>query len=99
MGGLDIDLLAAEPFEADRAEPNGSSIAVLAEYNGGRLVLAADAHADGLVESRRSLAGSEGGRLRCEAFKLTHHGNKHSVSKELLDQISCPRFLVSTNGA
>lgn len=99
FGRVDIDELASQPFTPDRAEPNGSSIAVLATYGGRRVLLAADAHADRLIESVRPLAAAEGGRLRLDALKLPHHGSKFNVSSELLDLVFCPRYLVSTNGS
>jgi hypothetical protein len=99
MGRIDIDQLAAQPFTHDRAEPNGTSIAVLAKYGKRCVLLAADAHADRMVDSLRPLAAAEGGRLRLDALKLPHHGSEHNVSEELLDLISCSRFLVSTNGS
>jgi beta-lactamase superfamily II metal-dependent hydrolase len=97
MGGLDIETLAEEPFEADRTVPNGTSIAVLAEYQGRRALLAADAHPDRLVESL--LARTEGCPAPLDAFKLPHHGSKRNVSRELLESVSCPRYLISTNGS
>ncbi|MGA2686701.1 MAG: hypothetical protein ABSE85_01395, partial [Candidatus Korobacteraceae bacterium] len=51
FGHIDIDKLAALPFQEDHSEPNGTSIALLAEYRNKRLLLAADAHPDLLEES------------------------------------------------
>jgi beta-lactamase superfamily II metal-dependent hydrolase len=99
FGRVDIDQLADQPFIPDRSEPNGTSIAILARYGAQRILLAADAHADRLIESVRPLATAEGGRLRLDAFKLPHHGSKYNVCPELLDLVSCPRYLVSTNGS
>jgi beta-lactamase superfamily II metal-dependent hydrolase len=99
MGGIDIDTLAELSFEADRTLSNGTSIAVLVEYQGRRVLLAADAHPDRLIASVRSLAAVEGRRLVLDAFKLPHHGSQRNISRELVEAVSCPRYLISTNGS
>jgi hypothetical protein len=99
MGRIDIDGLAETPFAADRTEPNGTSIAFLAEFHGRRALFAADAHADRLEQSLQPIASAEGGRVRLDAFKLPHHGSQHNVSPRLLDLVDCQRYLVSTDGS
>jgi hypothetical protein len=97
FGRPDIDELAATPFKDDHSEANGSSIALLAEFDGRRVLLGADAHSEVLTPSVKALAG--GGRLRLDALKVPHHGSAHNLSPELLSAIDCKRFLVSTNGS
>lgn len=97
MGPIDVDTLAASQFEDDHAEANGTSIALLAEFAGRRVLLSADAHGDVLTASLKTLAN--GGRLKLDAFKIPHHGSAHNLSREMLDLIECKRFLVSTNGS
>jgi beta-lactamase superfamily II metal-dependent hydrolase len=99
MGSIDIDRLAEQPFEADRTVPNGTSIAVLVAYEGRRVLLAADAHPDRLIESLQALTAVEGRRPTLDAFKLPHHASRRNVSRELLESVSCPRYLISTNGS
>lgn len=98
FGLLDIEKLAASPFQADPGEPNGSSIALLAQYNGKTALLAADAHADRVIESINLLKKSAR-RLKVDVFKIAHHGSERNTSKELLQLLDCRRFLVSTNGS
>jgi hypothetical protein len=38
------------------------------------------------------------GRLRLDAFKLSHHGSMGNVNEDLLSLVECPRWIVSTNG-
>ncbi|MCO7500265.1 hypothetical protein NJG17_10175 [Stenotrophomonas maltophilia] len=97
-GTVNVEKLAAQPFRPDRTVPNGSSIALLAEFNGARVLLAGDAHADRLISSLKVLLREEG-RLRLDAFKLSHHGSSGNTSRELLDLVECSRYLVSTNGS
>jgi beta-lactamase superfamily II metal-dependent hydrolase len=98
---FDLEALAATPTKKDPSAPNGSSIAILAEYNGHAVLLTGDAYADVLVESIRQLQrerGAEGRKLKLDAVKLSHHGSAHGTTTGLLDQIECPRYLVSSNG-
>lgn len=99
FGGLpDVEKLVAKPLKPDTTRPNGSSIALLAEYGGIRVLLGADAHIDRIVSSLQALV-ADGDRLRLDAFKLAHHGSSGNVSQELLELIECPRYLISTNGS
>jgi hypothetical protein len=83
----------------DRTPANGSSIAVLAEYGGCAILLAADAHARVLARNLRRLADErEVPTIALDAFKLPHHGSMRNLTPEVLDQVTCRRFLFSTNG-
>lgn len=96
----DVDELAHAEFETDGSEPNGSSIAFVAEYEGKRVLFSGDAHAPVLVAGiERLLAGSGESRLTLDAIKLPHHGSKYNLSQELLELVECRRFLISTNGS
>lgn len=99
FGSFKIDTAASEAFVKDSSKPNGSSIALLLEYEDKRLLLAGDAHADILMESIKPLAERAGGKLPIDAFKVSHHGSDGNTSHELLDLISCPCYLISTNGS
>lgn len=100
FGPVDVEALAAEPFEKDHAEPNGSSIAILLENGGKRALLSGDAYADVLIESIDRLLDESGeDRLSVDLFKLPHHGSRKNVSKELLEKLDCPRYVFSTNGS
>jgi beta-lactamase superfamily II metal-dependent hydrolase len=94
---LNVSQLAASPFETDTAVANGSSIALLLEYDDRRCVLAGDAHPAVLEAALKPLC--RGRRLRLDAFKLSHHGSGHNTSPDLLKMVSCGRFLFSTNGS
>ena len=83
----------------DCGVPNGTSIAVLAEFRGAAALLSADAHAPVLAGSIRSLLKKRRGeRLKLDAFKVSHHASQNNLSTELLELLDCPRYLVSTNG-
>jgi beta-lactamase superfamily II metal-dependent hydrolase len=89
--------LAARPQQADRTAANGSSIAFLAEHpDGSRVLFAADAHADVLVQSLRRLWHGNG--YPVSLVKAPHHGSAHNVSAGLVAAVTCGDWLFSTNG-
>ncbi|MEM7203898.1 MAG: hypothetical protein AAF628_26785 [Planctomycetota bacterium] len=97
FGAIDIEELAEEPFEEDGSPANGTSIALLAEHGGQRVLLAGDAHPSLLLGSLRRFGG--GDPVALDAFKVPHHGSRKNVSKELLAMIDCQRYVFSTNGS
>ncbi len=95
----DVDKLADAPFKADTAAPNGSSIAVLAEYQGKSVLLGADAHAPLLVASiQKLLKQRKADKLKLDAFKVSHHASQNNLNIELMKLLDCHRYLISTNG-
>lgn len=95
----DIDGLADTPFKGDRGAPNGTSIALLAEFGGASVLLAADAHAPVLESSIQTLlAQRHASRLTVDLFKVSHHGSQNNVSSTLIRLLDCSRYLISTNG-
>ncbi len=98
LGAPPVDQWAQARFTSDRAKPNGSSIAMLVEYDGARLLLAADAFAPLLSASLARLPGAADGPLALEAFKLSHHGSRNNTSIELVRAVRCRNWIVSSNG-
>jgi beta-lactamase superfamily II metal-dependent hydrolase len=100
----DVPWLADEknrPFKEDAAPPNGSSIAVLAEFAGRAVLLGADAHPSVLEAAIQLLLKARGGakKLHLDAFKVSHHGSQNNLSPALLKLLDCKNYLLSTNGA
>jgi beta-lactamase superfamily II metal-dependent hydrolase len=110
--GVRLDLLGGDPIrewadsqteDLDDTAANGSSIALVAEYEDDgvtkRCLLAGDAHGPVLAEGIRRLADQLGEtRLRLDAFKLPHHGSLRNVTREVVEAVDCRRYLFSTNG-
>ncbi|HET9755179.1 MAG TPA: hypothetical protein VFP66_01650 [Candidatus Limnocylindrales bacterium] len=91
--------IAARPFSEERTETNASSIGVLLEYHGRRLLLGADARADVLARNLRRLSRQRAETpFRVDAYKVAHHGSENNTSNDLLSTIACPAYLFSTNG-
>jgi hypothetical protein len=94
LGGIDVDALAQARFKPDPAEANGSSIALIAEYEGRRVLCGADAHAPVLLRSLARLRPD----FKLDAFKIAHHGSTHNTSRELVQAVPCSNYLISSNG-
>jgi beta-lactamase superfamily II metal-dependent hydrolase len=99
-GEIDVEARADAPFEPDRAEANGSTIAVLAEFEGASAILAGDGFPEVIARNvARLLRERDTRRLAIDAFKLPHHGSRYNVSNDLLSLVSCGRYLFSSSGA
>ena len=100
LGGLlDVEDLIERPYKSDTKEPNGSSIAFLAEHDGRSVLFTGDAHPPVLEQSIERLLAERGQTtLPLDAFKISHHGSKNNTSARLLKLVDCRRFLISTNG-
>ena len=92
----DLEDLATESDGKDGSAANGSSIALLLEYEDRKLILAGDAFSDDLVEGIKAVSPDE--RLHLDLFKLPHHGSKKNVHIELVESVDCDRWLISTDG-
>jgi beta-lactamase superfamily II metal-dependent hydrolase len=95
----DLEGLAAAASDLDRSAPNASSIVLLVEYAGRRVLLAGDSTPDALVPALERLVAERNlTRLRLDAFKLPHHASRNNVTRELLRLVDADRSLVSTDG-
>lgn len=94
-----VPKLATLPFKNDTSAPNGSSIALLAEFEGKAVLLTGDAYATVLTQSIRRLLQSRGEqKLSLDACKISHHGSRGNTNRELLELLDCNRYLISCNG-
>jgi beta-lactamase superfamily II metal-dependent hydrolase len=96
---LDVEELADVPLLPDTAPANGSTIAVLAEFDGKSCLLTGDAHPDVFEEGLERLCKDRRTeRIAVTALKVPHHGSRFNVSKGALDLIETDQYLFSTNG-
>jgi len=95
-GPPDVEALADERFSLDGSHANGSSIAVMAEFEGRKLLLSGDAHPDVLVATLPRW--SPDAKPTFDVFKLPHHGSKANVNAEVVKAIDCASFVFSSNG-
>jgi beta-lactamase superfamily II metal-dependent hydrolase len=99
LGGVNVNELADEPFREDTSVANGSSIVLLAEYEGHRCLLAADTFPSTIMAALSRLDDRHGSRLNLSLVKVPHHGSMKNNSKDLYRVIDCPRYLISTDGS
>lgn len=93
---IDVDALLKTTCDEDRSVANGSSIAFLFSFGNASLLLAADAHANVLLETASVL---DGGLPRSvDVLKLPHHGSAANVTVDLLKAFPTKIYIVSTNG-
>lgn len=81
---------------ADDSIPNRSSIALMLEFEGKRVILAADAYAK-VIKDGLSQHLPDGGSVNL--LKVSHHGSKRNTDSELLTSIACTKFLITTSGS
>jgi beta-lactamase superfamily II metal-dependent hydrolase len=93
---IDVEALATGKFKSDNTPPNGSSIAFVATYDGRSVLFAADAFPGVLTASLARMSDAQ--RKKISVLKMPHHGSRSNVSSELVDALSCNRYLVSTSG-
>ena len=95
----DVEDYAASHFKGDSSEANGSSICVLAQFDGHSAVLTGDGHAEVIAASLAKLRMPNGDPVKVDAFKLSHHGSRGTHSVEVMQHIRCKRFLISSDGS
>ena len=93
---VDLEILAEERTRSDKAPANGSSIVLLLEYDGRKILLSGDAFPDDVIAGINSIPSA--GQLQLDAFKLPHHGSKKNITKSLIESVDCERWLLSTDG-
>jgi beta-lactamase superfamily II metal-dependent hydrolase len=96
-----LEALAARVTPTDKAPANGSSIAILLEHRGASVLLSADAFPTVLAPALKALAHSRGAGspLVFDAIKVSHHGSRGNVTRELLQEAVARHYILSTNNA
>lgn len=77
---VQVELLSAD---GNASKTNDSSVVLMVEYRGRRILLAADME-DGLADT---LIDRYGSALRADVFKAGHHGGSGTSSQRLLDTV------------
>jgi hypothetical protein len=103
MGGAlpplpDVEKLAEEDFTTALTEANGSSIALLAEYQETRMLFTGDAEAEDLMAALDRLVGKDQ-PIDVDVFQVPHHGSRHNLSPDLAARVNTPAYLISSSGS
>jgi hypothetical protein len=96
LSAADFQALAAE--FVDESIHNLSSVVVLAEFEGKRILLTGDARGDFILESLREAKLLKNGKLAVDIFKVPHHGSVRNAAAELFDVIVADHYVFSANG-
>ncbi|PVZ41018.1 MBL fold metallo-hydrolase [Pseudomonas sp. CC120222-01a] len=88
--------LAKQRPMRDSKAANGSSVILLLEYEGKRILLAGDAFADDLADAISYYSSSD--NLKLDAFKVSHHCSRGNITERLIKAIDCQNWLISTDG-
>ena len=83
----------------DHSVFNLSSIVVLAEADGKRMLLCGDARGDKVLEGLEG-AGKlpAGGTLALDVLKLPHHGSIRNVDQDFFQRLPARHYVISANG-
>jgi len=84
-----------EKSSKDTSAANGSSIALVLEFEGKKALLTGDAFSS--VVASGIMRFWPTGRFAADLFKLSHHGSKRNTDEKLLAAVECRKFLFSTN--
>ena len=76
---------------------NASSIAFILNAQDKKILFLGDSHPQVILENLKNLLNSYT-KLNLDCVKLSHHGSITSISKELIELLTCSKFLISTNG-
>ena len=93
----DLRKLAEEDTSTDSSFANGSSIALLLEYNNKKILLAGDAFGDDLADGLKAYSNNNN-PVPIDAIKLPHHGSKKNITEELVNSVKCKHWMFSTDG-
>ena len=92
----DLQALAAE--FVDNSIHNLSSVVVLAEFDGKRMLLTGDARGDFILESLREANLLKDGKISIDIFKVPHHGSVRNAAAELFETIIADHYVFSADG-
>jgi len=90
---LNVEEFIEKEYQIDKGDINGSSIAMLIEYDQKNFLFLADAHPDIIIKKL-----TEMGKTKYDLVKVSHHGSVKNTTNELAKLLNSERYLFSTNG-
>jgi hypothetical protein len=85
----------------DKSVPNLSSLVVLAEAGGKRMLLTGDARGDKIIQGlqlARLLAPGKSSKIEVDLLKVPHHGSANNLDKDFFERIVAKHYVFSGNG-
>jgi hypothetical protein len=92
----ELRALAAE--FVDDSIHNLSSVVVLAEFEGKRILFTGDARGDFILKSLREARLLKNGKIAVDIFKVPHHGSVRNAAAELFEVVVADHYVFSANG-
>ncbi|WP_039985463.1 ComEC/Rec2 family competence protein [Vibrio owensii] len=77
---------------------NASSIAFILNFKDKKILFLADSHPEVISDYLLKQGFNSKQKAIFDYIKLSHHGSAKSISKRLLNMISCNNYIISTNG-
>lgn len=93
-----LELFNLYEWDQDQSVENGSSISVLTEIDGKKVLWLADSHPLDIISSLNKLGYSKANPLVCDYVKVCHHGSKGNNSNDLYELVRCSNYIMSVNG-
>lgn len=85
--------------KADQSKQNLSSIMVLAEAEGKRILLTGDGRSDHLLLGlRQANLLNATGELHVDILKLPHHGSVRNATRTFFEKVTANNYVISANG-
>lgn len=82
--------------DIDEGGANSQSIIILVECEGKKLLLPGDSTPKELCDALQHYNKTNGTPLELDLMKLPHHGSTRNVTKNIIDEITCSNFIIST---
>ncbi|HVQ14471.1 MAG TPA: hypothetical protein VMS40_12810 [Vicinamibacterales bacterium] len=84
----------------DKSVPNLSSIVVLAELGGKRMLLTGDARGDKILQGFElaGLIAEDHGTMHVDVLKVPHHGSSNNMETSFFARITADHYVFSGNG-
>jgi hypothetical protein len=81
----------------DKSVTNLSSIVVLLELDGKRILMTGDARGDYVLEGLKA-AGALDPTLHLDVLKVPHHGSNRDVEVDFFEQVTADHYVISADG-
>jgi hypothetical protein len=85
----------------DKSVPNLSSIVVLAEFGGKRMLLTGDARGDKIIQGlqlARLLGPGKNSKIEVDLLKVPHHGSLNNLKTDFFERVVAKHYVFSGDG-
>ncbi len=83
---------------SDKSVYNLSSIIVLVESKGKRILLTGDARSDDILQGLKAIKLLKGGTVHLEVLKMPHHGSCRNIDASFLAAVTADHYVISADG-